>query len=145
MEKLNSSFFILLFFLMTQNAQAQDLKKNQWENRLLLLISNNSQNENFRKQISELKANQEGLKERKLVVYQIFPKEYKMALNTQNELISSKLYSYHNPENSPFKVILIGLDGGVKLERPNFLSCKTLFGTIDSMPMRQNELRRKVH
>ena len=38
-------------------------------------------------------------------------------------------------------MVLIGLDGGVKLEKQEVLSMKELFSIIDAMPMRANELR----
>ena len=42
-----------------------------------------------------------------------------------------------------FGVALIGKDGGVKLSRAHALTARELFDTIDAMPMRQNEMRRK--
>jgi hypothetical protein len=41
---------------------------------------------------------------------------------------------------SGFQVLLIGLDGGVKMDQSEIISCKKLFGTIDSMPMRKAEM-----
>ena len=38
-------------------------------------------------------------------------------------------------------MILIGLDGGIKLEQTTILKKKELFRIIDSMPMRMEELR----
>lgn len=41
-----------------------------------------------------------------------------------------------------FSVVLIGKDGGVKLAQTQPLSPADLFGTVDKMPMRQQEARR---
>jgi hypothetical protein len=42
-----------------------------------------------------------------------------------------------------FQVVLIGKDGGVKLRSSEPVSMKDLFGLIDSMPMRQQEMESK--
>jgi len=42
-----------------------------------------------------------------------------------------------------FQVLLIGKDGGVKLRSSEPVSMKDLFGLIDSMPMRQQEMESK--
>ncbi|MEN0050651.1 MAG: DUF4174 domain-containing protein, partial [Bacteroidota bacterium] len=46
--------------------------------------------------------------------------------------------------NNSFTVILIGKDGGEKLRRKGkLLTRKALYQTIDVMPMRRAEMRRK--
>jgi hypothetical protein len=42
-----------------------------------------------------------------------------------------------------FSIILVGKDGGVKLDRQDRTSLEEIFALIDSMPMRQQEMRRK--
>ncbi len=41
-----------------------------------------------------------------------------------------------------FRVVLIGKDGGAKLTRDAPIPTRTLFATIDAMPMRRDESRR---
>lgn len=45
-------------------------------------------------------------------------------------------------KKSDFEVILIGLDGGVKLRQTEALETKKLFDLINSVPMRQAEMRK---
>lgn len=45
-------------------------------------------------------------------------------------------------KKSDFRVLLIGLDGGKKLDQTKMLSVKKLFNIIDSMPMRQAEIQK---
>ena len=52
---------------------AQSLETHLWENRVILLFTPNFQNSDLQKQIRLLEKNQAGIKERKLVVYQITP------------------------------------------------------------------------
>ena len=48
-------------------------------------------------------------------------------------------------KKSDFRVLLIGLDGGKKLDQTKMLSVKKLFNIIDSMPMRQAEIQKKTN
>jgi hypothetical protein len=120
---------------------AQDLSKHQWEDRLFLIIAE-EKNEKFQQQLTELQKHQQGLKERKLVIYQILPEKYTTGFEEKNWKKSSELCHKYKTEKSDFQVILIGLDGGEKLEQTEVLSTERLFNTIDSMPMRQSEMRK---
>lgn len=44
-------------------------------------------------------------------------------------------------EKASFKVLLIGLDGGTKLELTNYLSTEKLFTIIEGVPMRKRKLK----
>jgi hypothetical protein len=46
------------------------------------------------------------------------------------------------PSNK-FSLILVGKDGGIKLKRHDHVSLEEVFELIDSMPMRQSEMRQK--
>ena len=123
------------------NVNAQDLSKHQWKDRLVLIIAE-EKTEKFQQQLTELQKHQQGLKERKLVVYKILPEKYSTGFEEENWKSSTELYKKYKAEKSNFRVILIGLDGGEKLEQTEVLSVEKLFNTIDSMPMRQAEMRK---
>ena len=123
------------------NINAQDLSKHQWKDRLVLIIAE-EKTEKFQQQITELQKHQQGLKERKSVVYKILPEKYSTGFEEENWKSSTELYKKYKAEKSNFRVILIGLDGGEKLEQTEVLSTEKLFNTIDSMPMRQAEMRK---
>lgn len=123
------------------NLNAQDLFKHQWKDRLILIVAE-QKNEKFQQQLTELQKHPQGLNERKLVIYQILPEKYTTGIEEENWKISSDLYSTYKALKSDFRVILIGLDGGEKLKQTEVLSAEKLFNTIDSMPMRQSEIRR---
>ncbi len=124
------------------NLNAQDLSKHQWKDRLVLIIAEDDDNEKFQKQLAELQNDQTGLKDRKLVIYQILPKKYNTGFKKKTWENSTELYKKHKAEDSEFRVVLIGLDGGEKLVQTEVLSTKKLFNTIDSMPIRQSEMRK---
>ena len=123
------------------NVNAQDLSKHQRKDRLILIITE-EKTEKFQQQITELQKHQQGLKERKLVIDKILPERYSTGFQEENWKSSTELYGKYKVKNSDFRVILIGLDGGEKLEQTEVLSIEKLFNTIDSMPMRQAEMRK---
>jgi len=133
---------LFLLILTGMNLNAQDLSKHQWKDRLVLIIAEDENNKTFQQQLTELQKHQQGLKERKLVIYQILPTKYSTGFEEENWQQSSELYHKYKAKKSGFRVILIGLDAGKKLEQTKILSAEKLFNTIDSMPMRQAEMRK---
>lgn len=137
-----TNMVILLFLLMVMGpnfTQAQNPPSYKWKNRLLLILVNDLTEVVYIKQVSELNAHIKGLDERKLVVYQIQPNRYTVGLTEHKWQQSKRLYKQYKKTKAPFEIILLGLDGGKKLHRTNFLSTQELFNTIDAMPMRKSE------
>jgi len=57
--------------------------------------------------------------------------------------IVDKGFSEWTDPDSGFEILLIGLDGGVKLRQDEVIDTETLFARIDAMPMRRQELNNK--
>ncbi|WP_343762307.1 DUF4174 domain-containing protein [Gangjinia marincola] len=133
-------FFFCLSFSMRVSAQL--IERHQWKDRLVLIISNKKNSEEYSRQLGELTINAEGLDERKLMVYQILPDRHKI-LQDQDWMMSNDLYKRYAFNDKDFKVILIGLDGSIKVSQDTLLTAKELFATIDQMPMRRATMRRK--
>ncbi len=137
-------FFYLICLTMSMALTGQNLKEHQWKNRLVLIITSDSESETYTSQIEAFNINSQEFNERKLIIYKIFPDKYKVDTPEDNSwVLDSKLYTKYNSNARDFKIMLIGLDGGVKLEQHKVLTSKELFSTIDSMPMRSSELRNK--
>ena len=134
-------FFIIAFVPIM--ICAQDLKSHQWKDRILLLFADSYDYAELLKQIEDLSKKDKDLKERKLEVYQITSSSYVRGLEKATIIRSVTLYNRFNRDKKPFKVILIGLDGGVKKKTTSFINATEIFDTIDQMPMRQQELRSK--
>jgi len=127
---------------MINSCQAQTLKTLQWQNRLILVMADDTSNLNFKKQITHLTKNKEALTERKLIIYKVFPNQYSKGLEIIELKSSNDLNKKYNPKQKPFKVVLIGLDGRVKLEQNEIITIEQLKSIIDAMPMRKNEMRK---
>ena len=137
-------YFLSLCIGLVMGLDAQDLKRHQWKNRVILIIANDSESQIYRSQIEEFKATRDEFEERQLIKYYILPNTYKFENETENSwLDSSELFAKYNASNSNFKIILIGLDGGIKIEQNQLLTSIELFSTIDGMPMRRSELKNR--
>ena len=121
---------------------AQDLSKHRWENRLILIITDDENNSTFQSQVAEFRKDLTGLNERKIIIYQVMPGEYKIGLNGANKIKSDRLYKDYKKSDSGFEVVLLGLDGGIKLQQDELLPLEKLYAIIDAMPMRRREIER---
>ncbi|MDP5169171.1 MAG: DUF4174 domain-containing protein [Bacteroidia bacterium] len=123
---------------------AQDLATHRWEHRVLLVMVSDPSSPALLRQLAAWQSQAQGLKERKLVVYQLSPAQARMGLSPHGEWSApSTLYASYKQQESGFEVVLIGLDGGVKERRTELLPCEELFAIIDGMPMRRAELRKE--
>ena len=126
--------FLFIFYLfMSFNfamAEKKSLSNYLWENRLLIISFEKGDNEvkNFTNEY--IKKNQCQFDDRNLKV--IFFENYK------NSNYQSPSYVIGN-----FGFWLVGYDGGVKLFSKDASILKNIFSTIDSMPMRKDEMSSK--
>lgn len=136
------AFFIFISAFITSNdSDAQNLKDFRWKNRIILVFGEVSEKDEVDKQIKELKKDSAGLNDRKILLLQVtqhlvtdqFGIKYKESL--YNEALTIQSNADH------FEILLIGLDGGIKLRKNQFVSLSELYKLIDVMPMRQAEIR----
>jgi hypothetical protein len=125
-------------------SNAQSLSSHRWKDRVLVIYSTDSSNSTLLNQIKELKKDEKGLHDRKIVIYQSINGKVKQGMteNGNLEVIEFEGLKRRKP-SSEFEIQLIGLDGGVKLTKIELLTSKELFGTIDQMPMRISEMKRR--
>lgn len=142
LERLVLLMFFFSLHLIPINAQ--NLSEHQWKNRILIIQFDHAEQENYLEQIQLLKDHQQGLKERKLVVYQVCDDLYKMNLKKDSswDKVDGNFFEKISQEKETnFSIHLIGLDGGTKLHKSKVLTMKELFAIIDRMPMRRQEMR----
>lgn len=133
--------YLILTLLPSVSMVAQDLSAHKWNDRLLLILYTENSKYLHQEQMMILQDNIEGLEERKLVIYSVMPDQYKKGMGSDNWIKSSRIHNRYSEEDKEFEVILLGLDGGIKLRQSEILSIEKLFATIDAMPMRRNEKR----
>ena len=120
---------------------SQALSEFQWENRLIVIFTETEDSEKYQHQMETLQNDEKGLTERKLKVIHSIPGKHQIVFPQKSAWQNSKLFQ-KKESKADFEVILIGLDGGVKLRQTEAVELKKLYSLIDSMPMRQAEMRR---
>ena len=143
MKPLTFSLFLLFQTCIFSSITAQELSKHKWKNRVLLIITTSNTNEQLKEQMVAIQKNAKDIEDRKLIVYSVTPETYTVLLsrkNTQTEFHNSTLFKEIHSKNTPFEVLLIGLDGTEKLRQTEVLETEKLFTLIDGMPMRQSEV-----
>ncbi|MBF9236510.1 DUF4174 domain-containing protein [Hymenobacter sp. BT683] len=145
---LNHQFFFrppllllgLLLFLTAQSPKRmsleQILRESRWKYRVLLIAAPTAEHPDFKTQKALLAAKKTDLAERDFVVVEAL---YDQLSATDKAFLKSKT----GVQPPQFAAVLIGKDGGVKERSRRPIPPADLFGTVDKMPMRQQEMRRK--
>lgn len=116
---------------------AQTLRQSHWQKRVLLIGAPTASQADFQRQKQLLADATAQLKERDFLVLEV-PYDKLPAADQQywqKELGQSLTH---------FAVVLIGKDGGVKRTSAQPLPSADLFNTVDKMPMRRQEMKRKT-
>lgn len=122
----------------------QNFKKHKWKNRLVLIITNDMKSLDYGKQMASFRPKLKELEERKLIIYKILPESNIMFGHpSEFRIQNQKIYDKYKKTDEVFEIVLIGLDGGVKLRQTKYLSPEKLFAIIDGMPMRRGEIKSK--
>ena len=142
-----SMFLILMGGASFVNLTAQNLEKHTWKNRILIVKTSDSASAIYQEQIKEFSNATDEMKVRKFVLYKITKDHFEMIDFTNPELIDSgkitgKPIGMTLNDKENFEVILIGLDGGIKLRQTEVLTKEALFNIVDAMPMRRSEIDR---
>jgi hypothetical protein len=115
---------------------AQALRASRWQRRLLLIGAPTASQADFQRQKALLAANEKGLTERDFQVLEV----------VYDQLSAADRQCWTQQLGQPlagFRLLLIGKDGGVKRIETQPQTPAVLFGTVDKMPMRREEMRNK--
>ncbi|MBO2012695.1 DUF4174 domain-containing protein [Hymenobacter negativus] len=112
------------------------LRESRWKKRVLLIAAPNAEQADFKTQKALLAATKEELAERDFLVLELL---YDHLSADDREFLTRKM----EIQSPAFSVVLIGKDGGVKEKSSRPISPAALFETVDKMPMRREEMRKK--
>ena len=141
------TLFTLLLLVMNPTLAAASadsalLDSYTWRNRLLLIFTPDQDHPEYIAQNSGLAGVGSDLIDRDLVVLRLMPAQ---AVTIDGDISrgsnSNAIYRDFAIDTSEFRVLLIGKDGTLKLNRPAAVDAIDLFELIDSMPMRQMEMQ----
>ncbi|MEO9894421.1 DUF4174 domain-containing protein [Aurantibacter sp.] len=130
------------------NLAAQDLQKHIWENRILIIKTDDENSKIYKEQLNEFKNSIQDQIERKFVLYQVIGdsfvfRNYKNSALNSSGLVTEEFTKTMLRKNNNFEIILLGLDGGIKLRQTRLLKKNRLYEIVDSMPMRSAEIKNK--
>ena len=127
-----------------RDALSMDLNQFQWKNRLLFIFAPQEGDEVFQALQSEILTLPDGISERDLVVFKILETgpSYMETTRIDPQTAAAIRTKFAAPLGQ-FTCILVGKDGGVKLKRHAPVKLEEIFGLIDAMPMRREEMRKK--
>lgn len=125
-----------------------------WNNRLLLIFARAAAEPVYVNQLSMYDGLADELLDRNMIWFHIFAErsdsqnvtpsyvdEGQKPLAKLSAEQLNQLRNRYNPNDAPFRVVLIGKDGGVKYDTTELFGPDQLFPIIDAMPMRQQEMR----
>ena len=116
-----------------------------WQNRLLLVFAPDADDPRLQAQNEILTTVESDLLERDLAILRLLPDSPvtidKLPLEGSE---AAAIYRDFAIDRRAFAVLLIGKDGGVKLNSDTAVSANTIFDLIDSMPMRQWEMQNQA-
>ncbi len=126
--------------LLKNNAMTS-LDNYKWKKRLLLLFAP-KEDAAYQKQIQLFKEQQVGSDERDLLIVQLLV-EGISRIDSQpiNPVLAAQIRERFKVEQQKFQVILVGKDGTTKRRDHSLVPPEVIFGEIDAMPMRQQEMR----
>lgn len=130
-------FLASLIALFSSQVFAMDsLKDFAWKNRVVLVFGS-SASQTLLQQIDILKRQKAELDERKMVVISVSEGEASAVYGDAPALDPADLRKHAGIKSDGFQVVLVGMDGGIKLRSENVVSDVELFDLIDRMPMRR--------
>lgn len=135
-----STISIFLTLFISLDTSAQDLKMYQWKNRILLLKDIHFDSDKLQDQLDLLHSNTEKLEDRDLLIFIVTDESVFDNTKIKTELNSPSIIKKYGLADFN-GLVLVGKDGGVKLKKGFIVNPKTIYNLIDSMPMRQAEMR----
>jgi hypothetical protein len=119
----------------SSGGHAQSIDQFAWHQRVLVVFADNAGSAPLAAQRNILANASDVMSERDLVLVEVVGHTVKGATES-----ADALRHRYNVKPDAFRALLIGKDGGVKLDSPSPILLKTLASTIDSMPMRKQEM-----
>ena len=150
-KAVRNRLLVAIFMLSTMLPAQKTVTSLKDHNRVLLIFAAVSANSNFVQQHNLLKNRASELVDRDLISIPVL-RQWKPAdadlrrasgpFTTDTE--QKRLRSRYNIQPDEFAVILLGKDGGEKLRSHTPVTIEELSSVIDSMPMRQQEIRQRT-
>ena len=139
---------LLVSVVMVAQANGKDkfgLEDYRWKNRLILAFAPSPMDPSYKELEQEIAVQAEEINDRDILFFRILETgETQSGNSSVNALSDGYLRKKFSIRPGSFTVLLIGKDGGVKLRRGGGVELDEIFSLIDTMPMRQREMKEKL-
>ncbi|MDR5782922.1 DUF4174 domain-containing protein [Caballeronia sp. LZ065] len=115
------------------SAAPSSIEQYSWQKRLLIIFAGNADSAALSEQRATIEG-RKGFPERDLLVIEVIGNDVQGVADS-----ASALRQRYGVKAGVFRVLLVGKDGGVKLDSHEPIESRDLFKTIDAMPMRKQE------
>lgn len=113
-----------------------------WKYRPLVVIAPNAGDTQLSAQKAMLDAATSGLAERDVAIVEVVGDSVSVRFGPNPGVSAAMIRRRFGVARDEFAVILVGKDSGAKLKSETPVTAARVFGIIDVMPMRQQEMRR---
>lgn len=120
-----------------------DLSIYRDHHRLVIVFAASAKDVRYVRQVRAWREAAGEMRERDLIRLSVFTADAWASGRRVKGLDSASLRARYKVSPDDFRVLLVGKDGTVKLDRQSLLTPKEVFALIDTMPMRREEVRRK--
>ena len=124
-------------------ATASAMSGYKWKNRPLLVFAPSQGSASLATQRAIVASLRPAFQDRQMVVVYVVGDTVQSELGGKPSQSAAPLRSRYGVGAGDFRVILVGKDGGEKLSSGSPIAATTLFSTIDAMPMRKDETKRR--
>ena len=133
--------WLFLFITIIALQDEDPLGQWRWKNRIIV-VSHDVNSTVAEEQMSHFYKYPREIQDRQLLIFEIKGDEVK--INSQRTNLEARgLRKRLGVAPKEFQVLLIGKDGGIKSRYRKFTQAQVFFDQIDSMPMRQQEMRKE--
>jgi hypothetical protein len=120
----------------TKLSLPDQVKAQRWQKRVVILYAPTAESAELQQQKASIAAAETQVKDRDILVIEAIEADLS---TSEKQYVRQTL----GLTAGRFAVVLLGKDGGVKRKETKPINPKSLFETIDTMPMRRQELRDK--
>jgi hypothetical protein len=134
---------VLAALLAMGTAEAYDLDRHAWRDRLLIIAAPDADSAAVHRQTAAVEDRRPALDDRKMKVIELYLDRGRIDGTPLEPADVGQLRRHFDIGADEQVLLLIGKDGGVKRRAPFDTALREFFIEVDAMPMRQAEIRRK--
>ncbi|WP_227875943.1 DUF4174 domain-containing protein [Kushneria konosiri] len=120
------------------NPAANPLLADKWQSRPLIMVTPSADNPDYERMRGIIETQRDAFNDREMVLYTVENGDGSKDGQALTEIETDALLDALGVNaRGPLTTVLVGKDGGKKVQQEGFVDPRQLFDTIDNMPMRR--------